>query len=202
VLLELFLGLLPAVPAPAAYLCAGLLLFASGLGGVGFAQDILLLALAALTLNGPLHAAVLAPVAWLAILAGDAMSLWIGHRYGARWIRRPWAARIVAPQRLPRLEEGMRRYAALFSFLTRFLPGQRGVLFFLAGSLRMPWRPFLLADGLAAALQVPVFLYGVQALGWDWRRLQGPVDQADNVLTGLLLVVLVGAWAMSRRARA
>jgi membrane protein DedA with SNARE-associated domain len=202
VLLELFLGLLPALPAIPAYVAAGLLLLAAGLGGIGVAQDILLLALAAFTMQGTMQVVPLVVVAWLSILAGDALSLSIGHRYGARWVRRPWAARFVPPERLPGLEEKTRRIGAIGSFVTRFLPGQRGSLFFIAGSLRLPWRSFLWGDGLAAAVQVPLFVYGVRSLGWDWRALQGPVDTADNVLTALLVIVLVVWWLSARKRSA
>ena len=193
--LDIFLALLATLQGAAAYGMAGWLLFAAGIGAP-LSQDVLLLASAKLGAIQPLPLAI---VAWLALVAGDALSLWIGHRYGARWIRRPWAARIVAPERLPALEEKMRRHGAVLAFVTRFLPGQRATLYFLFGTLRLPYRTFFLADGVAALIQVPLFVYGIRALGWSWQALQPRFDQADNVLTLLLLAVLAVWWLRERR---
>jgi membrane-associated protein len=176
------------------------LLVASAGIGAPWAQDILLLAAAGLGLHaGGLDPLAIAATAWLAILAGDALSVWFGHRYGARWVRRPWAARFVPPQRLPGLEEGTRRHAALLSFVTRFLPGQRATLYFIFGSLRLPWQPFLAADALAALIQVGVAQVGTRSLGWNWQAFAGPVDGADTVLTIALIVVLVAWWIRARK---
>jgi membrane protein DedA with SNARE-associated domain len=199
VLQQLSLDALAALHGGDAYLLLFLLTASAGLGAP-WAQDIVLLAAAALTLHpGGLDPLAFAALAWSAILAGDAVSVWAGHRYGARWVRRPWAARFVPPQRLPGLEEGMRRHAALVSFVTRFLPGQRGTIFFLAGSLRMPWQPFLAGDALAALLQVGVAQVGVRSLGWNWAAFDAPVNNVDDVLTLGVVVVLVGWWVRVRR---
>ncbi|HET8748384.1 MAG TPA: VTT domain-containing protein [Ramlibacter sp.] len=200
---QLALEVLAALRGSEAYTLLFLLTATAGIGAP-WAQEIVLLAGAELALRpGGLNALAFAALAWLAILAGDALSVWIGHRYGARWVRRPWAARFVPPRRLPGLEEGMRRHAAPLSFVTRFLPGQRGTIFFIAGALRMPWRPFLAADALAALIQVALAQVGVRSLGWEWQAFRGGVESADNVLTlGLVAVLVVwwiGAWKSERR---
>jgi membrane protein DedA with SNARE-associated domain len=195
---ELALGLLPSLHGPAGYALLFLLVASAGLGAP-WAQDVVLLAAAesAWRSGGP-QPLVVAATAWAAILAGDALSVWFGHRYGARWVRRPWAARFVPPQRLPGLEEGMHRHAALLTFVTRFLPGQRGTLFFIFGSLRMPWRPFLMAEALAALVQVAIAQVGTRAFGWSWQGFSAPVEAADNVLTLALVLGLVAWWVRAR----
>jgi membrane-associated protein len=196
---ELALGLLPSLHGPSGYALLFLLVATAGLGAP-WAQEIVLLGGAGWAwAPGGLQPLAVAATAWLAILAGDALSVWFGHRYGARWVRRPWAARFVPPQRLPGLEEGMRRQAALLSFVTRFLPGQRGTLFFIAGSLRVPWRPFLAADALAALVQVAIVQVGTRSFGWSWQAFSAPVEAADNVLTLALVLGLVAWWVRARR---
>lgn len=180
----------------------GLLFLLLALAGIGapWAQELVLLAAAGLTLqSGGLHPLAVAVTAPLGMLAGDAISVALGEHYGARWIRRPWAARLVPPHRLPGLEEGMRRHATLASFVTRFLPGQRGTLFFIAGALRVPWRPFLVADGLAALVQVTLALFAARVLGWRWQALRLPLERADDVLTVALVAALVAWWLRARR---
>ncbi|GAB3766740.1 hypothetical protein GCM10028796_26540 [Ramlibacter monticola] len=197
---QLVIDLLGAQHGAAAYGLLFLLLAVAGIGAP-WAQDLVLLAAAGLTLQpGGLHPLAMAASAWAGMLAGDVTSVWAGHHYGARWIRRPWAARFVPPQRLPELEEGMRRQAGLLSFVTRFLPGQRGTLFFLAGALRMPWRPFLAWNGAAAVIQIGFFLYAARTLGWRWEMLRAPFERADDVLTVALVVLLAAWWLRARRA--
>jgi membrane protein DedA with SNARE-associated domain len=85
--------------------------------------------------------------------------------------------------------------------VTRFLPGQRNTLFFVAGTLRLPYRTFFLWDGVAAALHVTVLVYGARALGWRWQSLQAPFSRADDVLTAALVLVLFALWLRGRRRR-
>lgn len=193
---DLFLSALQSLHGGAAY---GLLFTLFLLCGIGapLGQDILLLAAATL----PLQAVPLAVVAWLGLLAGDVVSVYVGHRYGARWIRRPWAARFVAPDRLPAAEAFMRRFGAAFSFVTRFLPGQRGTLFFIAGTLKLPYRTFFVWDGLAAALHVGLLVAGARSFGWRWQDLDAAFSRADDLLTGVLVVVLLVMWLRGRPRR-
>jgi membrane protein DedA with SNARE-associated domain len=198
VFLDLSLAVLASLQGLAPYVLLSALLAGAGFGGP-WSQDILLLASTSVIAPPALHPALLVATAWLAVLAGDALSLLVGRHYGAKWVRRPWAARFVPPERLPALEEGMRRHGALLAFVTRFLPGQRASLFFMAGTLRLPWRSFLLADGLAALVQVPLFTLGARPLGWSWQALRVPVDRADDWLTLALVLVLLAWWLRVRR---
>jgi membrane protein DedA with SNARE-associated domain len=201
VLLELVLGHLASLRGVQAYEAVFLLLFLCGIG-MPLSQDMLLLAAAGFVTLGTMAAGPLFVVSVLGLLAGDALTFWTGRHWGARWIRRPWAARFVPPERLPGIEESVRRHAVLGSVLTRFLPGQRSTLFFVAGTLRMPWGRFLLGDGIAAMLHVGVLFYGARALGWNWSGLREPFDRADDVLTGLLLVVvLLALWTTGSSKR-
>lgn len=181
--------------------CVLLFALAAG-GGIGapWSQDALLVAAGQVIAPAALSPGLVVLVAWLAVLGGDALSFWIGRHYGARWVRRPWAARFVPPQRLPGLEAGLRRIALPFAFATRFLPGQRSALFLIAGSLRMPWRAFLLGDGLAALVQAPLYFFGGASLGWNWQRSRDAFGLADNLLTLLLVLVLLAWWVRARRA--
>jgi membrane protein DedA with SNARE-associated domain len=195
VFLEIFLGLVASLQGVAGYGMLLWLVFSAGVGAP-LSQDLLLLASAKLPSLQPIALIV---VAWLGVMAGDALGMWIGHRYGSRWIRKPWARRIVAPERLPGLEDKMRRYGAVLAFVTRFLPGQRATLYFIFGTLRLPYRTFFIADGVAALIQVPLFVWGARSLGWQWQALRPGFDRADGILTILLVVILLAWWLRERR---
>lgn len=193
-----FLQSLQGVPAYA--LLFGLL-FSCGIGAP-INEDILLLAAAALTLHGVMEPLPLMIVSWFGLLAGDALVFHWGHRFGARMLRHRWGARIVSPQRLEGLQDTMRRYGPAYIFVVRFLPGIRTMLFFAAGSLKMPYRHLFVYDGLAAAIELPLLVYAVRYIGGRWQEITGWIQRSADVLTLCLLVILVAAFAWSRWRRA
>jgi membrane-associated protein len=197
-LLTSLLTLLQTLQGPPAYGLLFTLLFLAGLGSP-VSQDVLLLLAGELTLQGAVQLIPLAVIAFAALLLGDTLTFWTGRHYGARWIRRPWAARLVPPDRIPGMEAVVHRFDAPLAFITRFLPGQRGSLFFIAGTLRMPYRTFFLWDSLAAILHVGLLLYAARSLGWRWERFQGPFATADNLLTAALMITLIVLWFRAGR---
>lgn len=198
-LLDLLLSVFQTLRGFDAYLVLFVVLFTCGIGGP-VSQDVMLLATGAFSLQGIVQPVPAMLIAWVALLAGDALTFWTGHYYGARWVRRPWAHGFVPPERLPGLEQGALRWGAPLSFVTRFLPGQRTTIFFILGTLRLPYRTFFLWDGLAALIHVPLLVLGARSLGWSWQRWRDPLDSADNWLTLAVVLVLLVAWLRRRRA--
>lgn len=197
--LDIVLSVLATLHGSDAYILFFALVFACGIAGP-ISEDALLLAAATFASQGGMQPFAMMLVAWLGLMAGDTLTFWTGHRWGARWIRRPWAQRFVPPERLPGLESGVRRWGPVLAFVARFLPGQRTTLFFAYGTLRMPYSTFFIFNGVAALIYVPVLVFGVRLLGWDWRHWRGPLDSVDNWLTLLSIVVIVG-WSWSARRR-
>jgi membrane protein DedA with SNARE-associated domain len=71
-----------------------------------------------------------------------------------------------------------------------------------AGSLRLPYRQQFLYDGLAAAVELPLLVYGVRYLGGNWEQLL----PSSGLLQGALVAVVVAAvvatlWWLRRRKR-
>lgn len=177
------------------------LLFSCGIGAP-INEDILLLAAAALTLNGVMDPIPLMIVSWFGLIAGDALVFYWGHRFGARALRHRWGARIVSPQRLESVQDTMRRYGPAYIFVVRFLPGIRTMLFFAAGSLKMPYRHLFVFDGIAAAIELPILVYTVRYIGGRWQEITGWFQRSADVLTIGLLIVLVAAFVYGRWRRA
>lgn len=177
------------------------LLFSCGIGAP-INEDILLLAAAALTLQGIMDPVPLMGVAWFGLLAGDALVFHWGHRFGARMLRHRWAARIVSEERLARMQGTMQRYGPGYIFVVRFMPGVRTALFFAAGSLKMPYRHLFIYDGLAAAVELPLLVYGVRYVGGNWERIKDMLGGAQLWLVAAVLVVVALGWAVARWRRA
>lgn len=193
-----FLQSLQGLPA---YALLFALLFSCGIGAP-INEDILLLAAAALTLQGVMDPIPLMVVAWFGLVAGDALVFHWGHRFGARLLRHRWAARIVSPSRLAAMQETMRRYGPAYIFVVRFMPGVRTALFFAAGSLKMPYRHLFIYDGAAAVVELPLLVYGVRYVGGRWQEIMALVGRFQGWLVAFVVLLLAGLWLFGRWRRA
>lgn len=175
---------------PAYALVFGLLV-ACGIGAP-MNEDIVLLAAAALTLTGVMQPVPLIAVSWFGLIAGDALIFHWGYRYGARILRHRWFARILPEQRLTAMQQRVQRGGPASIFVIRFLPGIRTALFFAAGTLKIPYRTFFLFNGLAAAIELPLLVFGVRYVGGRWKEILPAIQQAQ----GWLLAGVIGFVAL------
>lgn len=174
---------------PAYALMLGLLV---GCGvGLPMNEDIVLLAATALTLQGIMNPIPLMAVAWIGLLAGDALIFHWGYRYGAQLLRRKFFARMLPEARLQSMQATMTRYGSAYIFVVRFLPGIRTPLFLVAGMSRMPYRYLFVYDGLAALVELPLLVYGVRYVGGRWQEILAAMQQLQGyLLPAVVLVVL------------
>jgi len=195
--MQSWLAQLEALQGGPAYALTFALLAACGIGAP-MNEDIVLLVAAALTLTGVMEPLPLIAVAWLGLIAGDALVFHWGHRLGPRIARTRFVARIVPEQRLQELQQRVRRGGPASIFVIRFMPGIRTALFFAAGTLKIPYRTFFVYDGLAAAIELPLLVYGVRFVGGRWQQILGAIEQFQVYLLGALalvaLVFLARRW--------
>ena len=178
-----------------------LLLFSCGIGAP-MNEDIVLVAAAALTLQGVMDPIPLMIVSWFGLIAGDALVFHWGHRFGTRLLQHRFARRIVSEQRLAAMQETMRRYGPGYIFVVRFMPGVRTALFLAAGSLKMPYRHLFVYDGLAALVELPLLVYGVRYVGGNWQEILAVVSRFQGVLVASVAILLLALWLFTRYRRA
>jgi membrane protein DedA with SNARE-associated domain len=138
-------------------------------------------------------------------LAGAGLALYAGRRLGAEGLHRFLAKRGHGEAEV-RVRALYARWGLAALFLSRFLPGVRAVLPPMAGALRVPVAPALLAMGVASAIWYGVISFLAYRLGRDWRRVLDLVGTGSRTL-GLVVLGLValGAmvwWLRQRRRRA
>lgn len=129
--------------------------------------------------------ALMVAVAMLGVLVGDALLWYIGRRVGETPEKVPVIGRHLTPRRMRRARALFRRHGAKAVFFGRFLFGIRAVTFFVSGSLRVPLYVFLLMDGLAALLTVPISVI----LAWHFG---GELQSAFEAIGRLDRIVLIG----------
>lgn len=140
----------------------------------------------------------------LAVLLGDLTLFLLARRFGTSAFKR-WPLRLLVPERAyPRIDALLSRHGPMAVFVARFLAGVRGATFALAGMRGMPLGRFLLWDGLAILLTVPIFAVLGFMFSSSAGALRAQVEQVNFILLGLLAVVVVGyaAHVISRSRRA
>ncbi|MBU8898214.1 DedA family protein [Corallococcus sp. M34] len=133
-------------------------------------------------------------VAWLGILVGDSLLFHLGRTLGPRVLQHPKLRRVLTPRRVHTVQQRFSRLGAGAVLLARFLPGFRAPSFLLSGASAIPYRRFLLADGIGAVFSAGVVTW----LGYRFgaRILADLRGGLHWVLGGVL--VLGAGWLVAR----
>ena len=127
-------------------------------------------------------------------ILGDAVSYWLGRRFGPRIIA-AWPFR-DHPEMVAKGQDYLKRYGAASEFICRFFGPLRAVVPLMAGMARMPAGPFMLANVVSALVWAPVVLLSGSLLGW---LAQLGLGGDPRVLAGVGLAALGAvAYAMMR----
>jgi len=140
------------------YLIALGILIACGLG-IPIPEDITLLALGYFAHLKVIDVRIAMAVAMLGVLLGDSIIYYIGYHYGDYLLQLPVLRRVFRQERIDKVRDSFDRYGNLFIFMARFAVGLRAVTFWSAGHFRIPFRTFILYDGLAALISVPLLVW-------------------------------------------
>jgi len=149
----------------------------------------LLLLLGALAAGGYLDFGDLLWFAVVGAVLGDNVNYWLGQRYGQKWARSGvW---FVTPDHFEKARRFFDRHGARSVFLGRFIPSVKEIAPFIAGSVGMHYRTFLIWNVLGA------IGWGLQWIGGGYFFGQSlKLAEAWMSRAGMLLVVLLAVWAL------
>ena len=159
--------------------------------GVPIPEDVTLVAGGIISGLGYTNVHTMFAVGMAGVLVGDATMFTIGRIYGTKVMQVRFVARYLTEERFMAVQEKFAKYGNWVLFVARFLPGLRSPIFLTAGMTRKVsfWR-FLLMDGFAALISVPVWVY----LGYfgannrDWL-----LTWLHRGQSGILMVLAVAA---------
>ncbi|MCA8921926.1 MAG: DedA family protein, partial [Planctomycetes bacterium] len=138
--------------------------------------------------GGPEGVALMIAVAMFGVLCGDSVLYFIGMKVGNHPEKLPFVGHHLTPKRMKKARLMFAKHGAKAVFFGRFLFGIRAVTFFVAGSMRVPWGKFLLMDGLAGMVSVPISVF----LAWYYgARLEEAWAWVRSINNVTLIVVLV-----------
>ena len=183
------------------YLAVFLVLLLCGFG-VPIPEDITLVAGGIISALGHAHVHTMVAVGLAGVLVGDGVMFAAGHFYGNRVLQFRPIARILTRERFCAVQEKFEKYGNWVLFVARFLPGLRSPIFITAGMTRRIsyWR-FLLLDGFAALISVPVWVdlghYGASQRAW----LLEMVHRGQAGVLIVIGVILTGVWLVYLKRR-
>ena len=187
---------------PHAALLAFVLLLAGGLA-LPIPEDVVLVSAGIVAGLGHAGLADMLVITFLGVLLGDVAMYAIGWHWGDRIRQWRFFDRLVSAEREAGIRAAFARRGIWFVFAARFLWGIRVAVYLVAGMSRQitPAR-FLLADGLAVLLTVPVKVvlgfYGAHHRAWLEQALHTE-ERVIGILAGSILLLLTLCWLWRRR---
>lgn len=128
-------------------------------------------------------------VAMAGVLIGDSCMYLAGRIFGTKLLEKRFTKKLLPQKRVNWVQKKFERYGSYFVFAARFMPGLRSPIFIVAGmSRRVSYLKFLITDGLAALISVPVWVY----LGfWGERQLSDTQLLETYVKKGQLSLLII-----------
>lgn len=186
-LLSFFTGL----SGTSAYLSILGVLLACGLG-VPIPEDVTLIAAGILAGTGKITIFGAYVTSYIGIMAGDCFLFFLGRKHGRAVFTWPFFKKIFTPARIAMAENKIQKNANAICFIARFLPGLRSPIFLTAGTLKVKPSVFLLQDGFAALISVPIWIYLGQ---WAGENMDDAIHKAKEF--HLLIFTFIGLFVLA-----
>lgn len=165
-------------------------LFLATAFGSPVTEDLLLLTGGYLVAAGIFSWPVALPVSFVCVLASDAIIYSLGLRLRTHSLARDGLVRrLVRPAHLRIATRWFGRFGDRVVFLARLVPGTRLIVFLTAGVRAVPLARFVLMDGLASLIYVPVMLLLGVKLGEQVGRMDRALDWLGDRVFWLIAIV-------------
>ncbi|WP_274584928.1 DedA family protein [Neisseria leonii] len=170
--------------------------------GIPIPEDITLVAGGIISGLGYADVHMMVVVGMLGVLVGDGLMFTAGRVFGHKILNVRLIARVMTPKRYAQVQEKFDKYGNRVLFVARFLPGLRTPIYITAGiSRKVSFLQFLLMDGLAALISVPVWVYlgnyGAENREWLMHRVH-QFQYGLFALIGIGAAVLIWLWWKKR----
>jgi membrane protein DedA with SNARE-associated domain len=172
--------------------------------GLPIPEDITLLAAGLLASSKHISLPGALVAGFIGVLIGDAILFTAGRKFGARIFGLPGFRRFLTPERIAKAEDRIRKNGHFICFVARFLPGLRAPIYALAGAMGVRPAVFIMQDGFAALISVPIWVYLGFLFGENWEDAIKYVKRTQGAIVGTVLVVILlyVAYRFYKRGRA
>jgi membrane-associated protein len=133
---------------------------------------------------------------FIGVFLGCYLSDWvcygIGRKLGPKLWKVPWFARNVDPKRLVQIKNYYAKYGFWTLLVGRFIPfGVRNLLFLTAGAGKMPFKKFILSDGIACITSNSVLFTVAYFAGKNYHALLDFVKTFNLFLFGFFALSII-----------
>ena len=171
--------------------------------GVPIPEEMPIIAAAVLSHEGIVRWWLALPVCVLGVLSGDVVLYWVGRHWGEQVLNWRVVRLVLSLAREQWLKAAYRRHALKTVVTARHVMGLRAAAFLTAGIARVPFWKFLLTDGVAALISVPIG-FGIAYFFTDQlEQVRADVKRIERwvALAGLIVVAGLLVWAAWRKGR-
>jgi len=159
--------------------------------GLPMPEDIVLVTSGILASHGIAHFPLVVVVCMVGVIAGDAIVFTIGRTFGPAIKSKGPFRKILSEKTDRRVLKVMQKYGDKVVFMARFMPGLRTPIFLTCGAYQVrPWK-FILLDGLAALISVPLWIYVGYVFGQNLEVLELKIRQFQFGLYFVVAAVVV-----------
>lgn len=171
--------------------------------GVPIPEDLTLVTGGVISGMGYTNPHIMFAVGMLGVLVGDGIMFAAGRIWGQKILKFKPIARIMTPKRYEQVQEKFDKYGNWVLFVARFLPGLRTAVFVTAGiSRKVSYLRFLIMDGLAALISVPIWIYlgeyGAHNIDWLMAKMHS-LQSGIFVILGIGATVVAWIWWKKRQ---
>ena len=171
--------------------------------GVPIPEDLTLVTGGVISGVGYTNPHIMFAVGMLGVLVGDGIMFAAGRIWGQKILRFKPIARIMTPKRYEQVQEKFDKYGNWVLFVARFLPGLRTAVFVTAGiSRKVSYLRFIIMDGLAALISVPIWIYlgeyGAHNIDWLMAKMHS-LQSGIFVILGIGAAVVAWIWWKKRQ---
>ncbi len=133
-------------------------------------------------------------------LAGDSMMYLFGRYLGRPFMDKyAFFGKLLHVDREEQMERLIRTHGLKVFFVARFMIGVRAPMYMAAGMMRVPWRIFILVDGICATVVVGTVFLLSMAYGDEIAGLIHEYQVGFTVLVGLAVLIAIGIFLLRRR---
>jgi membrane protein DedA with SNARE-associated domain len=136
---------------------------------------------------------ILLPICIFGVVFSDSLLYGLGRLFGTRLLNVPFVARMMPPEKRQRIERNFHEYGVKILLFARMLPGIRAPIFITAGTMRLPLKRFVVADGIYAIPGVSLLFF---LAFWFTNSFKEIVERAEakviQVRHVLVVVAIIG----------
>ena len=125
------------------------------------------------------------------VLIGDGIVFMLGRTVGNKLLVTRLGRFIMPEKRDLAVRALVKKYGDKIIFMARFMPGFRTPLFFATGTYHVPFWKFLLLDGFAALISVPLWIYVGYLFGANLEELENVIRHFQVGIYSSLAAIFV-----------